>query len=349
VSINEIGDGTDLTDTCYKKIDDTYSLAKYLDLDIIVNMKTLHVNCSKMIQTIGLKIGKHKLFADWKKTATANEFCNCVAKIENISVDDLFETINGGGKMVHVSGTYCHPLLVSTIASWASPLFGIMAARIINEFSNMRILKLKDRLLKGKDDKIDELNISMKKMLRSNKGLTQQNISILDKNDGLTQQNDGLRQQLHDLMNKTNTVLDHTTKIQKTLDIAVNDRVVHTGKMNDESVVYIIRTNDIPVRDKKTKKYNKVYGYGVIRIARKSLNAALSKFRERYPNMEIIKKIKYTPNSINLWTRIRDKLRLHRKIEGPGCKFNLINNFSETRMIRYVEKIHDERLNTKNI
>jgi len=114
-------------------------------------------------------------------------------------------------------------------------------------------------------------------------------------------------------------------------------------------VVYILRTNDIPVRDKKTKKYSKVYGYGVIRIVRKSLKAALSKFRERYPNIEIIKRIKYTPNSINLWTRVRDELRQRRKIEGPGCKFNLVNGFSESRMIQYVEKIHNERLNTENI
>jgi len=327
VSINETGEGTDLTDTCYKKIDNTYSIAKYLDLDIIVNRKTSFVNCSNMIRTIGLKIGKKKLFAEWKRTDIAKEFYTYVAKIENISVNDLFKIVNGG-RNITISGTYCHPLLVPTIASWMSPPFGIMATRIVNEYSNMHTLKLKDKLIKDKDNTIDELNISVKKVIR---------------------QNNGLKQQVRDLMSTTNTVLGHTTKMKKTLDIVANDRVIHTGKMNDESVVYIMRTNDIPVRDKKTKKYNKVYGYGVIRIAKKSLKSALSKFKENYPNMEIIKKIKYTPNSINLWTRIRDELRQRGKIEGPGCKFNLINNFSESRMIRCVETIHDERLNIENM
>ena len=36
VTVDDTGRGTDITDTCYEDIDDTYSKAKYLDLDVAV-------------------------------------------------------------------------------------------------------------------------------------------------------------------------------------------------------------------------------------------------------------------------------------------------------------------------
>ena len=351
VTTDDTGYGIDITDTCYEDIDETYSRAKFLNLDVVIDKNTSYVNCSKMIRTICGQIGKDKDFFEWKRNILSKELCKCVSQTEKILEEDLFNQVNGGKKTI-ISGTYCHPLLVPNIAGWVSPLFGVMVARIINEFAN----KHSRTIIREINAENAELRVSVNKLLYKNDSLTQKvndlintSNSVLSGNEDLKRQNKKVLRGNKDLKIQNDKVLRNTKKIKNTLDVVVHDRVVHTGKRNDEAVFYIGKNNDKPKKLKKGEKPEKIYEYCTFRVARKSLKASLSKYREKHPHMRIIKKIEYTPNSINLWTRIRDDLRCQRNIEGRSCSFNLLGDFTEVEMLDYVEEKHNERLHTTNV
>ena len=58
--------------------------------------------------------------------------------------------------------------------------------------------------------------------------------------------------------------------------------------------------------------------------------------------MDILLEIKYTPNSMNLWGRIKKELN-RKKIDVIWSRFKRLVEYSEKRMIREIQKIHDER------
>ena len=307
ITIDDTGEGTNLLDICFKKINNRFCRGEYIGIDVIIDTNNSYVNCTKMCQDIAKETKSVKKFKYWKRISSAEEIIKCISISEGISQSELTFVFHGG-KNIEIGGTYCHPLLVPPIAAWVSPSFGLHVSRIINEFATKMAVDKKDVTIDKLNRKIDRL------MSKTD--------AVLDKND---------------------EILADTKKIKTKLSVVSNARVVGTGKRSDTSVLYVIKNNPRP------KKGETVYEYSVIRIAKKSLNGALSAHRLKYPRMEIIKKINFTPNSINLWTRIRNELKAKRKIDGAGCKFNLKGNFTQAKMIQYVEKIHDERFDTDDI
>jgi hypothetical protein len=81
---------------------------------------------------------------------------------------------------------------------------------------------------------------------------------------------------------------------------------------------------------------------------KKSYKNRLIDHKERHPEMEIIMKINYSPNAMNLWNRVKTKLGRN-KIIVSGCKFNLEDKYSENKLIRDIKNIHNERLNVDDI
>ena len=61
--------------------------------------------------------------------------------------------------------------------------------------------------------------------------------------------------------------------------------------------------------------------------------------------MEIIFRIGYSPNSVNLWKRVKAELACGRrkKIEMSHCKFNIRDNYSEEELFEDIRRIHNER------
>lgn len=76
---------------------------------------------------------------------------------------------------------------------------------------------------------------------------------------------------------------------------------------------------------------------------RKSYKKRLADHVERFPELEIILTINYSPNSMNLWNRIKTHIR--RRVDISGCRFNLKGRYSEDDLAKDIIKIHDERYN----
>jgi len=90
------------------------------------------------------------------------------------------------------------------------------------------------------------------------------------------------------------------------------------------------------------------YDYRVMRLMRKSRNQSIVNHKKKYPDMTVVFEIYYSPNSVNLWNRIKKKLG-NKKIEYSGSNFNLKKNYTERMLIKDIKNIHNERLDTDNI
>ena len=125
-------------------------------------------------------------------------------------------------------------------------------------------------------------------------------------------------------------------------------RVVSTGDSNNNHMLVIIKNNDDP---EEFDEKEEIYNYHALRVMKKSYKQRLLDHKNRHPNMNVLMKISYSPNSINLWARIKNKLGSgkNKKIIFNNCKFNLKKKYTEDEMINDIKEIHDERLNYNDI
>lgn len=171
---------------------------------------------------------------------------------------------------------------------------------------------------------------------------------LVKKYDASQKHNKILQEEMKFLVKNSKEIVGDTKIIRRKLDGACDDRVVSTGRESDDHVFYIAKYNDKPKFDKKGKIIL-AYSYCVIRTKKASVNTKIQSIVDEHPRMKIICKIEHTPNSINLWTRIRGNLKKRGKIDAKGCNFNLLGDFSEKRMLLFVENTHDERFNTSGL
>nr|AEX63343.1 putative KilA-N domain-containing protein [Moumouvirus Monve] len=214
-------------------------------------------------------------------------------------------------------------------------------SKIVNNYFTNKILKEKEKLIKKKDDKIDKLNNKVDELLEKNNKMDKRIKRLLVKNDELYDQNE---------------------EILGKVDFISNERVVSTGSAENEHMLVIIKNNDDP---EEYDDGEKIYQYHALRVMKRSYKTRLAAHKARHPNMEILMKINYSPNSVNLWspldtrgvsldthaTRIKNNIASgkKRKIEASGSKFNLKKNYIEQQLKSDILSIHNERLNTDDI
>ena len=93
-----------------------------------------------------------------------------------------------------------------------------------------------------------------------------------------------------------------------------------------------------------------VYDFHAVRIMKKTSKTRIARHLIAYPHAKPIMKIMYSPNSINLWHRIKNSLGSGRnkKIIISGCKFSLCKKYTKNQLMKDIIEIHNERLNYDN-
>lgn len=314
----------DIRNIIFKDINEDYAWGKYGDFKVIIMKENGYINVTKMIHAANPK----KKFNDWYRGKNADELTNEVCAGTGFSAAEILVTIPTGPKnLTCIRGTYAHPDLIPHIAAWASPAFAIKISKIVNEYYTKKVIKAKDKLIQKKDDKIDELLAENRLQTKKIDKMGKQMKRLLSKNDELYGQNEEI---LHKV--------DHIS----------NDRVVRTGKVANDHLLVILKNNDDPddYDDDDT-----IYEYHALRVMRKSMNARLAEHAKRHPQMEVLSEITYSPNSINLWNRIKDQLGTGRKkkLFIDNCRFNLRDGYEEKDLISDIQSIHDERFDTEGI
>jgi len=199
-------------------------------------------------------------------------------------------------------------------------------------------------------DKLDGLLADQKKMTRQNdiaqKKMMKRNDLARKQHDinmkKLADQNNNLKKDIAHILDNFEQTLSLMIIIERKLDMTINNEILSTHNDNDNHVFYVIKYNDKPTYNDETNELTETFEYCVIRTQKTSINAKIKIIKTDHPHIKIIHKIKHTPNLTNLWTRIRNTLRMKGKIEGKNCDFNLINNYSQQNFIKFIQKIHDE-------
>jgi hypothetical protein len=322
-----IKDKNNIMNIVFKDINDDYAWAKYGDFKVIIMKENGYINATHLVHLAS----KNKKLNDWSRGKSSQELINEIKSSTENPADDLLIPITGG-KITEIRGTYAHPDLIPHIASWASPTFAVRVSKIVNKYFIKKALKEKEKLIKKKDDKIDTLIKKIDKQSSTIGKMDNRIKRLLTKNDELYEQNE---------------------EILGKVDVISNDRVVTTGSETDEHMLVIIKNNDDPEEyDEDTL----LYEYHVLRVMKKSYKSRVMlgsiapsitcrftdkviSHKERHPTMKVIMKINYSPNAMNLWTRIKKKLGTgkNKTINIENCK---VPSKAEDLTCRFADKVN---------
>jgi hypothetical protein len=295
-----------------------------------------YINATKMCRDC------NKHFKYWNENKQSkNLFYELSSHVGN-STSELSKSVSGG-KITKIRGTYVHPKLIIHIASWCSSEYALKVSDIVIEYHAKQALDEKEKMLKKKDDKIDRMSNKIDKLLSENNLQTKKINKLVTENNLQTKKIDRLLINNKKLVKKNDEIYDQNEEIKNKLDAVSNDRVIQ-GKKQDDHMLIIIKNNDDD-NDDDDDDSDTIYDYHALRLMKKSYKQRLVEHQIRHPNMEILMKINYSPNSMRLWNLIRDNVK---KIEVSGNKFNLKHKYGEQSLIKDIKRIHDERFNLDN-
>lgn len=163
----------------------------------------------------------------------------------------------------------------------------------------------------------------------------------------LIENNKKMSSRVKRLVSQNDEIYDQNLETHGKLDAISNERVPHSGNPKIENMLVIFKNNDDPDEYDDDED---IYEYHAIRVMKKSYASTIAKHKQRHPNMEIVIKIGYSPNSVHLWNVIKKKLiNDKKKIDLFGCKFNLINKYTKKQLKKDIIQIHNERLNSDDV
>lgn len=157
IEIIKNDDGNDIREIIFEDICDGISRGMYGNYQVYIMKCNGFINVTKLCQLFAELggPGPKKQFKDWSRLQCYNDIMNAASARTGIAVNDLLYVKKGG--RADIAGTYIHPILILHIAIWASPVFSIETAVIINEY-NARTERNKYRAqIEEKDDIIDQL------------------------------------------------------------------------------------------------------------------------------------------------------------------------------------------------
>jgi hypothetical protein len=125
----------DISGISFTKINDKYSRGQYGDSEIIIMNDNNYINATKLCNNAILLTNSKKPFKNWKTNANTNKIIHEISLLTNISMDDLMIYRTTGSKnLTEIRGTYVHPMLITHIAYWVSPIFAVKIGVWIEEW-----------------------------------------------------------------------------------------------------------------------------------------------------------------------------------------------------------------------
>lgn len=164
----------DINNIIFKDINDEYAWSKYGDFKVIMMKQNGYINVTKLCALSKNKNGTKKDFKEWNKNSTTKELLDEISKNINVPRDNLLIKITTGSKkLTIIRGTYAHPLLLTHIAYWISPLFAIKISLWIEEwkqYSPDNIIKYYDALSKIKLSNNNQKELEVQKEIHRKLG-----------------------------------------------------------------------------------------------------------------------------------------------------------------------------------
>ena len=283
-----------LSQICFRLIRDNFWHGQYGNFSVVVDKSNGFVNATKLCSDGG------KRFHHWGESKMAKELIktlqqwNCdlalddehtrepwsVASYHPVSdVLKYVSTTNVTDDDKAISGTYVHPLLIPHIACWVSPEFALKASSIINFFL------------------VEEWKCCWQ---AAELVLNQHAQMLEDQNMYLEAVNDNLQlniQQLENAVEVQNAVVEVKKEVVNKLDEKVCDKVRERQVWSSTHSFILLK-----LHSEKTE-----HGFYAIRCQGKRVGGAIKKLRTKFPSAEVIYQQRKVPNSVNLYTRIKEQ------------------------------------------
>jgi hypothetical protein len=341
----------DIRNVIFENINDKYAYGKFGDFNVIIMKDSGYINASKICKDAD------KEFRHWNANNYTNQLIDTLSSNSGISRCDLMIQNKGGSsKDAFLRGTYVHPKLIVHIASWCSPEYALKVSDIVNEYHIKEAVEEKEKLLKKKQDKIDKLSNKVDLLLFRNDKLLNKNDELLNNNNKqlaiITKINKDNETQsviiskmdnrIKKLLAQNEELCDQNDEMSDKINSISNDRVVSTNDSNDNHMLIVIKNNGDPDDVDEDETY---YEYYAMRVMKRACMKRIYNHKEKFPQMQILLKINFSPNSINLWKRIKLKLGTGagRKMKICGSQFNIRSTYTETELVSDIKKVHNER------
>lgn len=319
-----------------------------------------YINASKLCSdsNVKLKKTKKKEISHWLENDKSQGIINALVDSLGKPRESLLIKIADGKNLTR--GTYVHPKLIIHIAAWCDPTYALQVSDIVIKYhareaieKKERLIQHKNKLLKKKEDKIDKLTHMVKEVLSKNNEISKNTVSILKENKKITKVNTQLTA-------NTDKLLNDNKKLKNKADKLIKDNKITRGQLNtiegqmsrclpkrvidpeDTSLnhtLVVIRNNNEDV--------DSLYDYTILRTQKKSIKSAFNKHSHKYVDAEIILQLSYTPNSINLYNRIKEYLK--NKITGKINSFDLNEDYEEEDLLRDIKYLHKQRFDRETL
>ena len=288
--------------------------------------------------------------------------------------------INSGNTNVLTRGTYAHPDLVPHIASWVNHDFAIKVSKIVKDYFIREMYVERDRLrgerdsLRGERDSLTEMLAEEKRLAAEERKKAedhrQRAEEAMRKSEEERQRADEERKKSEEERKKSDEERQRADEERKksdeerkkseeryanlckqynitsiNLDVVNENLEVVMGKLDDVSSVVVPPSENRGVNESfcllRRDKYDEAteYKYYVLCGQIKYVNSS-KKIKIKSGMSEVIS-IKCTPNTKNLYHRIKDSLS--GKISYRGNNIDLVD-ISELEFVRDISYINDEKL-----
>ena len=210
-----------------KHIDGKYAYANYAGVEVLIMVSNGYINATKLCALGG------KRFIDWKRNGSSQDLIRDIETDVNSDCENphnrtpVIISVKGGNNQLIV-GSYVHPQLIVFVASWISSKFASNVSKIVNNYIIAETERKNQMILKAKDDKIDELNMKM---------------------DRVIQQNSEQKHEIARLMERNDELLQTAKSIDNKLGYVKKEYVVKTGQEKDDSYLVIynnFKKNQMP-------------------------------------------------------------------------------------------------------
>jgi hypothetical protein len=199
-------------------------------------------------------------------------------------------------------------------------------------------LAMEKKASKEKDNEIFDLKKTMKKLEEEAKEAKKERIEAKKRHDALINEVGKGREEIANItsiVEDTNELLEETN--QK-LELSLHSRVPHKetpkSKQGQLLLMQLFPT------------YNEeYYNYAVIRGQTEYCGMKLKTIKKETPTAKLIYKLNYTPNSCDLWLRVKKELKQQNKIDcrGASSNFDLTNDFTKENLITLIRAKNREK------
>ena len=352
-----------LKDLCSEHIKGSFFYGIYGDASspdtcfrLVIDKNTGFFNATKMCQAGG------KRFRDWMRLTSSKEM---IEHYSSVSRADLrgyhtpsYEVVVGNRDSVdaQTSGTYVSKDLILAIAMWISIPFYQKCSEIVNNIfirenasmapeerqTMMKLLEEKeekiiqqDSMLQDKDNKIGGLEqlIQQMRLEQQERDHAQQarDKAMNKKVDLLHDKMDETLQENSDLKEHTNVLEDRVIKVQKKLNIAVEDRAPQPDKTIKKERFVMMKRSDAE------------YPYYVVRGQTAYTASVIRAQKKDHETVEILVDFNHHPNSKTFYNRVKDQLR-SQGAEALGNAIRIENSdLTEQDLITILEDVNEEK------